>query len=92
MRPILIPALCLLLAHGCSSKKEAEEQEQATSCESSSDCEAGQVCLDGACASAAPGAVYTDTDTAVTPDKVKSEVDRLNEKAEQRANEILEGL
>lgn len=92
MRPILISALCLLFAQGCSDKKKATEEEQVASCEATSDCEAGEVCLDGACASTAPGAIYTDTENAVTPDKVKAEVDRINEKAEERANEILEGL
>lgn len=92
MRPILVSALCLLFAQGCSDKKKAPAEEQAASCEATSDCEAGQICLDGACASTAPGAIYTDTDNAVTPDKVKSEVDRINEQTEERNSEILDGL
>ena len=91
-------ALSLVLCTGlgaCGKDKKdsnAVDENEATVCESSDDCESGWVCLDGECASAGSGAIYADPASAVTPDKVKNEVDRINEKSQQRADEILEGL
>lgn len=91
MRRLAIIALSFgLLLGACSDKKKAAEEEpEVATCETNADCEQGEVCLANACASAASGAIYTDPHKAVTPDKVRSHVDMINEKAQQRADEIL---
>ncbi len=94
MRRPLFCLLCLATLASCSGKKKpaADQAEQASRCEDNSDCEESEVCLDGACASTAPGAIYSDPQNAVTPDKVKAEVERINKAAEDRADKELEGL
>ena len=42
------------------------------------------------CASAAPGAIYTDPSSAVTPDRVKAQMDMVNKAAEELVDKILE--
>ena len=80
-------------ALGCGKDKKAEPTEaEPLTCESNQDCEAGWVCLDGECASAASGAIYTDPANAVTPDKVRGEIEKIQENSQKRADEILEGL
>ncbi len=85
----------LLLSAGCGDSKKSENAspaEEQLVCEGNDDCEEGWVCLDGECANAASGAIYTDPSNAVTPDKVKAQVDKINANAQKRADEILEGL
>jgi len=79
---------------GCGKKKAAEEEvdDDSLTCETNDDCEAGWVCLAGECANSASGAIYTDPSHAVTPDKVKNQVDQINEASQKRADEILDGL
>jgi hypothetical protein len=95
MRRLSLLVLCLGVLTfgllGCSDKKKpaAEEPEVAT-CETNADCAQGEVCLANECASAAPGAIYTNPSTAVTPAKVKSHVEQVNEKAQKRADDLLE--
>lgn len=80
-------------ALGCGKDKKVEPAEaEPLACESNQDCEAGWVCLDGECASAASGAIYTDPANAVTPDKVRGEIEKIQENSQKRADEILEGL
>jgi hypothetical protein len=76
----------------CSDKKKAEapEEEAAPACETNADCAQGEVCLAKECASAAPGAIYTDPSSAVTPDKVKKEMEMINKAAEDRMNKMME--
>ena len=78
------------LLSACGDKKKAAPEEpEIASCETNADCEQGEVCLANECANAAPGAIYTDTQRAVTPDKVKAHVNQINEKAQKRADDIL---
>jgi hypothetical protein len=82
----------LSLAAGCSDKKKsAEEEPKSAACESNADCGQGEVCLAKECAKAAPGAIYTDPQNAVTPDKVKEHMEMINKAAEERMEKALEG-
>ena len=67
--------LALLALAGCP-KSAPEATAGPKACASSTDCPSGWVCLAKTCAHAAPGAIYTDTSNAVTPDKVKREVEQ----------------
>ena len=93
---ILLLALAAAVPACGKSKKPAEQAEEgdesARVCESNDDCEAGWVCLDGECANSASGAIYTDPGNAVTPDKVRGEVERIQQQAQERADKILEDL
>lgn len=90
---ILMVASASFAACG-KDKKSSPSSEEADSlvCESNSDCEQGWVCLDGECANTAAGAAYTDPATAVTADKVKNEVEKVQENAQKRNDELLDGL
>ena len=96
MRELAIPYLVLLssmLAIGACSDNKKNSVDEATkeaACESNADCQQGEVCLAKVCASAAPGAIYTNPSNAVTPDKVKAQMDMVNKAAEERVDKILE--
>ena len=81
----------MLFALGaCGDKKNSVEEAEAAACESNTDCKQGEVCLAKVCTSAAPGAIYTDPQNAVTPDKVKAHMDMVNKAAEERVDKILD--
>ena len=90
---LLIVGLSTSLS-ACGKDKKASSGDDAETlvCESNDDCEEGWACLDGACANAASGAIYTDTANAVTPDKMKGQVEKIQENSQKRADEILDGL
>ncbi len=68
---------CLGMASGCRGKPPAEAgPKKARACNTSDDCETGWVCLANACADMRSKAIYTDTANAVTPDKVKRELEQ----------------
>jgi len=89
-------ALALLLAVGCGGKKKDDEKppEQAAEssepadeepeCEVDDDCRANELCLDGECTSTARGGVYTNPRRAVTPEKVKREVEKRMQQGQDR--------
>jgi hypothetical protein len=80
-------------ALGCDKDKKAKESDpELLLCEANEDCEEGWVCLAGECANAASGAIYTDPANAVTPDKVRGQIEKIQENSQKRADEILEGL
>jgi hypothetical protein len=90
-------SLAFSLTCACSGKKkQAEDSDddgvEELECEDNSDCEQGWVCLAGECSNAGSGAVYSDTKHAVTPDKVRKHLDQVNDKAQKRTDEMLEGL
>ena len=104
IRLMLSLALCFA-ALGCGDKKEktqtapeasqpAAGQPEATKkgppCKSNADCNSGWFCLDGECASAKSKTVYTDPARAVTPDKVKRELERVNRKREADIDKSLD--
>ncbi len=86
---LLTLSLCVSLFAACGDKKKGEQEAQAASCESNSDCAQGEVCLAKECAKASPGAIYTDPENAVTPEKVKDHMDMINKAAEERVDAIL---
>ncbi len=88
-----VTLLCLLSLAACGKDKKTEAQaSDVQSCESNDDCEAGWVCLDSECADTSSGAAYTAPGSAVTPDKVRNEVQRIQEQAQKRNDELLDGL
>lgn len=90
---LLSLSVSFALACGDKKKPAAEEDEiEEPVCESNSDCEAGMVCLAGECASAKGTDIYTNTKSAVTPDKVKRHMEQVNENAQKRADELLKDL
>ncbi|MSP60841.1 MAG: hypothetical protein EXR72_10960 [Myxococcales bacterium] len=70
----LLLALLLGLA-GCPKSPSAEVAGP-KECASNIDCPRGWVCLAKKCANATHGAIFTDTSNAVTPGKVKDEVEQ----------------
>lgn len=93
MRQILIClfALLLLAAVACGDKKKkAEESAEEPACESNSDCESGMICLAGECASMKGTDIYTNTGSAVTPDKVKRHLDQVQKNAQKRMDNALD--
>lgn len=86
-------AFTLCLASCGKNDKEAEPQEEAvSSCESTADCDKGMVCLAGECASTSGSALYTDPASAVTPDKVRKEIEAIGAKRQKRHDELLKNL
>ncbi len=79
----------------CSDKKKAAEEPAdegpvEPECETNSDCDQGEVCLAQECANAASGAIYTDTENAVTPGKVKKHMEMINKQAQDRVDKMME--
>ncbi len=90
-----VAAFCLLLCISCGGDKDKSqdtETEEAVTCEETADCESGMVCLAGKCASTSGSAIYTDPANAITPKKVKAEVEAIQNRRQERADKILEGL
>ena len=83
----------LLLAFAiaaCGGKSDSgPEKEKAKACEQSDDCPEGQVCLARKCAKTSEGAVYTDPGNAVTPTKVKQEVERQDQLNRDRVDKAM---
>lgn len=75
---------------GKSNKEAQPQEEEVSSCESTADCGESMVCLDGECASTKGGAIYTDTKNAITPDKVRKEIEAIGDKRQQRYDELLD--
>jgi hypothetical protein len=78
--------LVLLSVSGCRSKGRASEDDRTpseTHCASDSDCAGGRTCLGGECADPRPGAIASDPASAVTPDKVRRELEKAGQQHEQ---------
>ncbi len=85
----------LLVLVACSSNKgNSDEPEESApmSCESTEDCDDNMVCLAGECASTRSTDIYTDPANAVTPQKVKAEIEAIQNTQQKRRDELLEGL
>ncbi len=92
MRSLILAVLALSAASCGKDKKQEPQKTDTATCSSNEDCEAGWLCLDGECADTSAGAVYADPSSAVTPDKVRSEVERVQEQRQKRNDELLDGL
>jgi hypothetical protein len=74
VRSLALSLLVLGLLPACNDKPSGAAA-QPESCESDSDCKDGWTCLAQACADPRSGGIYSDPTTAVTPDKVKKEIE-----------------
>jgi hypothetical protein len=64
--------------------------EAARPCRKSSDCDDGWVCLARVCADPRGSAIYTDPAHAVTPDKVRDEVEQAGERRAEDLEDRIE--
>ena len=78
-------ALLLLLLAAC--KRPRGVPDAPVTCAESADCKTGWVCLAGRCADPSAAAVYEHPQNAVTPEKVKNEVDQTLEREHARTLE-----
>jgi hypothetical protein len=93
VRTALLVLAVLLAVSGCRSKGRASEDDRlpsATHCASDSDCAGGWTCLGGECADPRPGAIVSDPASAVTPDKVRRELEQAGQKHENDIDRSLE--
>ncbi len=79
-----------ILACGGDKKADTSGDEKTVECESNADCEDGLVCLDSECADPSVKAHFTDPSRAVTPQKVKREVDKRTEEHRKRIDKSLD--
>jgi hypothetical protein len=87
MRTLL---LALLLVCACGkSKPSAAPPER---CEADRDCPEGWRCLAEKCANPAAGAIYTDPGHAVTPDKVRDQVQKTSDEHEKNVDDTVKKL
>jgi len=91
MKRLAIAFVLCLSVSGCGGKKNAPpaEEEDEVGCDSNSDCESGWQCLDHECVDTSSKAIYTHPSNAVTPEKVKREVERRQEEHTKRVDESL---
>lgn len=86
MRSLLL-ALALLLAAACSGKTE---RQQPIACTEDKDCPKGWVCLGEECADPSTKAVYTAPETAVTPAKVRDDVEQTSDRSRERVDQAMD--
>ncbi len=84
-----------ILGTGCSSKNGAEEKSapataEKISCDTNADCRGEWKCLGGYCTDPRAKALYTDPKNAVTPDKMKQEVEKMNKEREKKVDKTLD--
>jgi hypothetical protein len=101
MKRLALAALAVLLMMGCGGKKApppedaetaetAETDEREAECDVDGDCGHNEMCIDGDCVSANSKAIYTRPSNAVTPEKVKHEVEKRTQAHEKRVDESLD--
>ncbi len=85
-----ILAILLVLAAACGkSKPTPPPVKPPDTCEVDKDCPEGWRCLGSKCANPAAGAVYTDPGHAVTPDKYKDQVEKVNDQHEENVDKAM---
>jgi hypothetical protein len=70
-------------------KKTGPAAPEAHACRENSDCAGGWLCLNGKCASMKSSTIYADPENVATPQKVKKEVERLQDKAMGRVDKTM---
>ena len=86
LRLLVVLAVSSVLA-GCESNKPPPPP---GACKADPDCADGWVCLAGRCTDPAAGAIITDPSNAVTPDKIKRELEHRTSASEDRAEQALD--
>ncbi len=92
MKRLAAVALAALLAasSACHKSKPADTSSKPKPCAADSDCAQGWVCLAHACADPRASAVYTHPSNAVTPEKVKQQVEQVGAEHEADIDKRLE--
>jgi hypothetical protein len=80
-------AIGLVVVAACGRSKAAPPVEPPDSCKVDKDCPEGWHCLGAKCANPASGAIYTDPAHAVTPEKVKDQVEKVNAQHEENVDD-----
>ena len=94
-------AILFGLACSCGGKKEDKPAapepagegggaQAEPECDVDDDCRGDKMCIDGQCISTEPGGVYRNPQRAVTPAKIKREVEKRMEQGEKRLDRGLE--
>ena len=91
MRTSMLLVLAMLFAVGCGDDKK-KAAPQPTSCTSNEDCLRDWLCMDEACVDPDSKAIYTDPQNAVTPEKVKRELQRIGDERQKKHDQLLDGL
>jgi hypothetical protein len=73
------------LPAGCKGKTPPSAPK---SCQKDTDCPDPLICLAGACADPRESAIYTNPSQAVTPQKVKQQVEQTNQQIEDKLDKI----
>jgi hypothetical protein len=81
-----------LAAAGCPGAKPASAPAVAKACTSNQDCDNGWACLAGRCYDTRKSAVFTHPEQAVTPDRVRQEVEHQQELHMRRIDKDLQGV
>ena len=93
MKRLGIALLLGSLLVACGAKKTAEPPpagDDEPECETSADCEGNWQCLGGECVDTSSRAIYTDPSNAVTPEKVKREVEKRQRQHTEQVDKSLD--
>ena len=89
-RSLYLILAALLFATACPGAK-ARDQPAPKPCASNQDCDDGWACLAGRCADARRSAVFTHPEQAVTPDRVRQELEHRQDQHLRRIDKDLQG-
>jgi hypothetical protein len=81
--------ILLLLFLGACTKKPAPPHAPAM-CKENGDCDAPLVCLSGTCTDPRSSAFFLDPKSAVTPDKVKRQVEGIQDQHDKKLEKVIE--
>lgn len=93
MRIWLFLTFLAFVTTACGDDKKSSADKPATekvACESNEDCQTGWACLDGECASTVTKDIYADPGNAVTPEKVKRELEKRTKQHADRVDKVLD--
>ena len=81
---VTLVVLIAMATFACSNKSSSSDQ--SAECETADDCRRGWKCANGNCVKP----TYTKPRTAVTPDKVKRELEQVNKDYEKKVDKALD--
>jgi hypothetical protein len=86
MKVVLVALACIA---ACNGKPKATKDPK--SCRSNEECSPGWVCLAYECADPRAKAIYTAPSNAVTPDKVRRQLEETQKQREAKTDQVLGG-